>query len=135
MWHVLRQRPSVAVPPSMAHSWLLSRDCCRTASRARVSKFKDLIAQATRLQSEVTNQSRARRKRLEKLVKASAAQRALQEGPEAEAVERQLRDMRAVCAASTAISPSTGSLFVRLFLGRVNVRVLQEADRTRLRDE
>lgn len=43
--------------------------------------------------------------------------------------------MKAVCKETLSISPSTGSLFVRLFLGRVNVRVLQEVDRTRLRDE
>ncbi len=33
------------------------------------------------------------------------------------------------------ICPKTGSLFVRLFLGRVNVRVLQKKDQTKLRDE
>ena len=121
--------------PRVAHIMALFVRRTVWSPRARVSKFKDLIAQATRLQSEVTNQARARRKRLEKLESASAAQRALKDGPEAEDVEKKLREMRKVCAASTAISPSTGSLFVRLFLGRVNVRVLQEADRTRLRDE
>ena len=33
------------------------------------------------------------------------------------------------------ICPKTGSLFVRLFLGRVNVRVQQKADQVMLRDE
>lgn len=33
------------------------------------------------------------------------------------------------------ICPKTGSLFVRAFLGRVNVRVQQKSDREKLRDE
>ncbi len=33
------------------------------------------------------------------------------------------------------VTPSTGGLFVRLFLGQVNVRVSQRKDKLKLRDE
>ena len=34
-----------------------------------------------------------------------------------------------------SVQPQTGSLFVRLFLGRVNVRVQSKKDQEKLRDE
>lgn len=100
-----------------------------------MKKFKDLISQATRLQSEISETARARKARLRKLEKDSAKARALKQDDEGRRVEAQIKEMRQVVKDSSDITPSTGSIFVRLFLGRVNVRVLQEADRTRLRDE
>ena len=108
--------------------------CCG-CHRCRVKKFKDLISQATRLQSEISETARARKTRLRKLEKDSAKARALKQDDEGRRVEAQIKEMRQVVKDSSDITPSTGSIFVRLFLGRVNVRVLQEADRTRLRDE
>ena len=66
-------------------------------------------------------------RRLAKAGKASAE--------EADAATGRLAAVRASLADVDALRPATGSLFVRAFLGQVNVRAATVKDRAKLRDE
>lgn len=123
--------------------------CRCPPSPGSVKKIKDLIAQASRVQEAViANCTDARKAKLAAISKRVAAEEpggaaftytptpdngaaASTSGP----LTQQLHEALKISNECRQVMPSTGSLFVRFFLGRVNVRVMHEVDRTRLRDE
>lgn len=54
---------------------------------------------------------------------------------EAEKATEKMNDIDTAIVAVNSVKPTTGSMFIRLFMGRVNVRVASSRERKQLRDE
>ena len=146
--------PPTPSPTLLATALLLHRP-------GSAAQYKDLIAQAEKKQRAATARTTQQGQALEQLGKAarrlgagggggggggsssSSSSSSSSGGGDAEgaadAVQRevasQLEQCRGALERVRSIKPDTGSLFVRLFLGKVNVRVAGMEDRHTLRDE
>lgn len=100
-------------------------------------QYKDLLAEAEKLHAKATAKYESRRKNVKEVKHSLRA--CLKSGKatpeEAAAVESKLLECEAGLAEVDEVRPNTGSVFVRLFLGQVNVKALFTRDRTLLRDE
>ena len=102
------------------------------------AKYRELVAQAEKAQATATGKFSERRKALRDLeaalpplLSSAGALNSLEE----DAIRDRVDALRDALDDVQAIAPSTGSLFVRAFLGQVNVKAASARDRTALRDE
>lgn len=97
-----------------------------------VEQFRKLIDEAGAVQSAASADAAYGKKELKRLKGAlrstATADEVQQLHARLDALEKRLQDV-------SRIRPATGSLYLRLFLGRVNLRSFQRADRTKLKDE
>jgi hypothetical protein len=101
-----------------------------------VTRYNKCIADAEMALSEATGKTGKQLKQLREL---QASVKTLTAQPGDPAASRDYGERLSECGLMLArvksIEPDTGSLFVRLFLGQVNVRVASKEDRGRLKDE
>lgn len=120
---------------------LLSQlDQLRTEFAADVEnarRYKELIASAEAAHAKATAKVGARGKALAALTAHTEAMRkkGLLSEEDLEAAKSRVDASKTALATLQSILPATGSLFVRLFLGQVNVREASSADRSLLREE
>lgn len=114
-------------PPASTH---------RTHLRS-ANQYKKCIEDAEKAHLKATGKAGARAKSLKALeAHAREMARAGQlTAEDVEAINARLTASRASLAAVSEIQPLTGSIFVRLFLGQVNVREASSVDRAKLREE
>ena len=99
--------------------------------------YKRHIEAAEKAHSRATGKASARAKALKALEghTREMARAGKLTAEDLDAVGARLAASAASLAALAEIQPSTGSLFVRLFLGQVNVREASSVDRAKLREE
>lgn len=100
-------------------------------------KYKELVAEAEKHLTKATAKWGDRRKAIGLMDKYIAnLKKSDSLSPSDEATARgMLTDVNSTLALTATIKPDTGSLFVRFFLGQVNVKVSSSKDAARLRDE
>lgn len=108
-----------------------------TSPFCSVKKYKELISEAEKAHTKATGKYGSRekelkdaRRQLKALLKAGKVSKEQQE-----AAELKLSEIEASLREVDDVRPKTGSLFVRLFLGQVNVKSRFAGDRNTLRDE
>ena len=129
-------------PPPHTHTHTFRPHCAarpspRTLACAdSVTRYNKCIADAEMALSEATGKTGKQLKQLREL---QASVKTLTAQPGDPAASRDYGERLSECGLMLArvksIEPDTGSLFVRLFLGQVNVRVASKEDRGRLKDE
>lgn len=105
---------------------------------AALHEYKGLLLKAEALQTRALQTAKAHSKEAGKLGERVAALKKAAKGDsaaETAALSERLARLKADLHEVGFMEPRTGSLFVRLFLGRVNVKVALERDRLRLREE
>lgn len=113
------------------------RHLLRSAPVCSTQKYRELIAEAEKLHQKATAAYEKRSKavrELQKTVKSLRSKGSLTT-EEAGAATDRLEGARFVLQDIDDIRPATGSIFVRLFLGQVNVKASSARDRASLRDE
>lgn len=104
--------------------------CCRAA------EYDRLMGEADKLRGpiiESCGKHASKFKSLQKDIAALAASGA--ESSSVKEIEEMASRVSSDLCKASKLKPVTGSLFIRLFLGSVNVKVLHEADRRKLKDE
>lgn len=106
-----------------------------SAERESVVKYKELVAEADKHLAKATGKAssrRAARSAIQTQLKSlRGSLTAVQDASVGDALSR----VDACMTEVASIAPSTGSVFVRLFLGQVNVLAVSPKDRATLRDE
>lgn len=105
--------------------------------RAALDRLKEMAKEKDKMKAEAAKDLKARKARV------AAAQAALLSeikrggisADEAQALQAQIDAISSDIKDMQAVQPDTGSLFVRMFLGQVNVKVSSPKDRNTLRDE
>ena len=102
-----------------------------------VADFREHIAAAERAQSKAIAKYRERAKAVARLAESVTTLRARGAigGPDADAAAERVDALQRALVDMDDVRPSTGSIFVRAFLGQVNVKAWNGADRVKLRDE
>ena len=126
-----RQQPA-SPPPHPCVSPAAPPHPLRYRSAAR---YKDLIASADKALSAATGKAAAQAKALKALRGTTRALRPQLGDADGREADEQLEGCSAALQRVQSIKPDTGSVFVRLFLGQVNVRVASSEDRRVLKDE
>ena len=120
--------------------WCTTHDgapCAMLLRMCSTHKYKDLVAEAEKAQARATAKYDERRRTLRSLE--GAVQPLLRAGAlnslEEDAIRDRLDGLHDALDEVESVAPSTGSFFVRAFLGQVNVKASSGRDRSALRDE
>ncbi len=126
----LRDSYAAHAAPSPAHTPARPR-CLPSPPICSAALYRDKIAEAEKAQGKALSKLSSRAKAAKGLKKALAALgKAGALAPEARAeAEAKVAEARAALEDLEEIQPSTGSIFVRLFLGQVNVKAATSKDR------
>ena len=100
-------------------------------------RYRELVGEAEKVHAKAIAKADARVKAAKALSRrlGELATAGLLSPEDAVEAHKRIDAVRSEIATVAAIKPSTGSIFVRLFLGKVNVRATSRTDRAKLRDE
>jgi len=123
----------------------LSSSIFFSSSFCRANAYREKIVEAEKLQSKATEKLDGFKKTIKELEKeirnqSTVSKKAPLEPPvlaetEALALRSKLEEAKSIISEVSDVAPSTGSSFVRFWLGQVNVKAATAKDRMALRDE
>ncbi len=102
---------------------------------ANLTKYRGDLLKTESLQTTTIKASKAHAKTLAALNKQLQASSKTADPAHVEELKAEIKKLQDALHQVSFMEPRTGSLFVRLFLGRVNVKAALQRDRMRLRDE
>lgn len=121
--------------PVQAELESLARDLA--GPRAALKRLKEMASEKDKLKAEASKDLKGSKARVNAAQSALLAQikRGNIPADEAQALQAQIDAISSDLKEMQAVQPDTGSLFVRMFLGQVNVKVSSPKDRNTLKDE